>query len=216
VPSDYPKVPTYQELDFHGPRLTLNSLADEIDNSIEDPWERATDIESRDFLEGEYRVFRRRPTTDIPGLTLHITQLRDRIYVPNIVPTKARELSMEQYNAAVTEFYDRFAQPAAQALGGDAVLSEPVIDLETVIGQEPFRALVAFSHLANKSTGSSHPMDQRRWFDFIVLAHRSGAELTTDVLREWFILDGWSESRADDLVLEYEFGTGLLKHARSR
>src|SRR5436190_867887 len=78
----------------------------------------------------------------------------------------------------------------AIALGGDARLGEDVIDLQADLGETVFRALVAFSRSANRTTGSSHPMDRERWFAFLVAAHRSHVDLSVDVLAKWLALDG--------------------------
>lgn len=73
-------------------------------------------------------------------------------------------------------------------------------------------ALHNFSILANKATGSSHPRDQERWFQFIFAAYRAPQQLDIDNLMRWLVeIEGWSDEKAHDLVIEYEFGLALLK-----
>jgi hypothetical protein len=143
---------------------------------------------------------------------LHLFADRSKVYVANIVPTDRSNLSIGEYNEALVEFYERFAHPAADSIGVDTVLSADLVDLEVELPKHVFQALTAFSSLANKATGSSHPLDRQRWFEFLTLLHGSNSDLSTGLLQDWLILDGWSESVAFDLVIEFEFGIGLLKH----
>src|SRR3546814_8731568 len=69
----------------------------------------------------------------------------------------------------------------------------------------------SFSAAANKATGASHPLDQRRWFDFIISAHRSGKDIGTDRLARWLHeVEGWDEDSAHRLAGEYERCKELL------
>ena len=51
--------------------------------------------------------------------------------------------------------------------------------------QEAADALRMFSVGANKSTGSSHPSDQERWFQFLFAAYRAQGEFDPYLLRRW-------------------------------
>jgi hypothetical protein len=208
--ADYPLVPRFRDLDFHG--LEMDALADAIEQRLAQPWQRARDKEEDPILNEKFRVFLRRGG-DEPGLLLFLATLDSMVYVSNIVPTEKSELSRNEYNAALSEFYEEYALPAAGALGGEARLGGDVIDLQADLGETAFGALVAFSRSANRSTGSSHPMDRERWFAFLVAVHRSDAYLSVDVLAKWLVLDGWSESVASDLAIEFETGRDLLAYA---
>src|SRR3546814_11423754 len=77
--------------------------------------------------------------------------------------------------------------------------------------EESAAALRRFSAAANKATGASHPLDQRRWFDFIISAHRSGKDIGTDRLARWLHeVEGWDEDSAHRLAGEYERCQELL------
>ena len=59
---------------------------------------------------------------------------------------------------------------------------------------------------------SSHPMDERRWFDFIIAVHRSGKRVGTDHLARWLEdVEGWDERSANKLASEFERGMALLE-----
>lgn len=70
-----------------------------------------------------------------------------------------------------------------------------------------------FSGAANKSTGASHPSDERRWFDFIVAVHRAGDKLDAARLARWLHeAEGWDEDSAHKLAGNYETSLALLTH----
>jgi hypothetical protein len=215
VPDEYPIIARFRELDFPGTTAKdLDPLTNAIELLLASPWERARDVEQAPIFRGEYRVFRRLPEDQHPGLLLHLVVAADSvIYVPNIVPTEKAELGIEEYNEALVDFHHRFALAAATSLGFSVRLGDDKIDLQSDLSKEVFAALVAFSRGSNRSTGSSHPMDRERWFKFLLLLHRASLELPTWVLQEWLELDGWSESVATELAIEYEFAMGLLSYA---
>ncbi|WFU71056.1 hypothetical protein [Bradyrhizobium sp. CB2312] len=64
--------------------------------------------------------------------------------------------------------------------------------------------------MANKSTGSSHPLDQQRWLRFLILAHCSAQKPDGERLRRWLMEVEGDEDHALKLVIEYEFGLDLL------
>ena len=89
--------------------------------------------------------------------------------VNNIVPMEKNQLSIEEYNAVLQKFYEDIIIPYT-ASNREVYITEPSSDEFnplTVISHEALRKLEAFCNGANKSTGSSHPCDQERWFDFI-------------------------------------------------
>lgn len=84
--------------------------------------------------------------------------------------------------------------------------------LKEYIPLTSIKLLDDFSKSANKDTGSSHPDDEKRWFDFIISVVKSGSNLPVDALQDWLQADGWSEERADRLSSEFEFGASILYH----
>lgn len=136
----------------------------------------------------------------------------DLLYVSNIVPTDLRELTYDQYNFILIEFYDRFAKPVGDSMDIRVELSRAEQTLEDWLSPELANLLKLFSHAANKSTGSSHPMDRKRWFDFLIAMHRAHERLDTGLLERWLVEEEkWPEDIAFDLICEFEFSEGLLR-----
>ncbi len=138
----------------------------------------------------------------------------DEMYVPNVVPCdSALRLSHEEYNAIVGEFFRVVAMPTAEKAHVSVALSKALFQVEDFVSPDTAKRLRSFSRLANRSTGSSHPNDQRRWFDFITAAHLEAASLDSHMLGRWLHEEeGWSDERATQLAIEYETGRALLAH----
>lgn len=133
------------------------------------------------------------------------------LYVSNIVPADVSELDYDQYNQILREFHDNFVVPVAGDLNIALELSAPDTTIENVLSPKSLGLLKSFSGAANKSTGSSHPMDRKRWFDFLINLHRSGESPDEGLLARWFVEEErWSEDRVRKLIIEYEFARGLL------
>ncbi len=137
-------------------------------------------------------------------------------YVPNIIPLDSSQLSRDQYNKILENFLDTIVRPSIAGLPVTAELSGDVVFLKDVVGEDVAVLLHNFSVLANKSTGSSHPCDRNRWFDFLIAVQRKRVSLDTDLLIHSLMEDGWSEDRAHDLAIEYEFAIGLLDYKEGR
>lgn len=134
----------------------------------------------------------------------------DTFYVSNIVPENG-SLSHEEYNDLIDSFFETINNIRHKGVT-DISRSTNEIIFEEVVPDNIQKAFFAFSRAANKSTGSSHPMDKERWYDFICLVYREQYEMNHDLMKSRLIEDGWSEDKAFDLVIEFEFGIGLLKH----
>lgn len=209
--SDYPRVPQFRELQFSGEPRDLDALASAIENRLGSPWSRAADVEEGPVLGGQYRVFRREEDAQLPAALLHLMDDGQRILVANIVPAGGDGLSENQYNGILVEFADHFAGEAAREIGLLMEVGPDEVDLGNELDEDTFRALLLFSRTSNRSTGSAHPSDREKWFDFMIQLHRSGRAVSTGVLQEFLMREGWSESVAWDLILEFEFGMGLLR-----
>jgi hypothetical protein len=132
--------------------------------------------------------------------------------VSNIVPSEIRELGYDQYNYILREFHGNFVKPAGDALDIRVELSSPEQTLESWLGQQSAGLLRAFSHGANKSTGSSHPMDRRRWLDFLIAIHRAREDLDSGLLERWLVEEErWPDDIASDLISQFEFSQDLLR-----
>ena len=181
------------------------------------PWrfdaERAEEIRRNAVSSEDVLLFRHDASDQLPAAGLTLWGRDGGYYVPNIVPLEARSLSYSDYNAILTDFVDRVAQPVCDRLGVGIELSSGSQSLEDWTVEDVATRLRRFSAAANKSTGASHPMDQPRWFDFLVASHRSGKELDVETLARWLReVDGWDEETAYDLAGNYQNSLALLTY----
>jgi len=137
----------------------------------------------------------------------------DSAEVTNIVPSEAGALTHEEYNLIAQRFVDEVLQPPARSLGLQIQIGPVSYTLRDVAPEAVVAALERFSGSANKATGAGHPLDAARWDDFVIAAHADKAELGSDDLQRWLVEEqGWDDSIAHELAIEYERARRLLKH----
>jgi hypothetical protein len=210
-------IDVFQDLALRGPAIARDKLRSALLEHAQSPWAHAEDNEkrfaARTSLEGDVIAFRREADAQLPAAELTLWSRDDGYEVTNIVPAKTGQLRYANYNALLQEFVERIAKPAADAAGFSVDMSSPRRSLEDMLSPEASKALRQFSSAANKSTGSSHPADRKRWLQFIILAHTAGGDLGADVLARWLIeIDGWDDDSAHNLAIQYEFAQELLDH----
>jgi hypothetical protein len=210
----------FRELFIRGEPARLDAVADDIGRSLTEGWTRDAEAEAHmrsTAVSGRRKVYcfacPKRPR--LPAATVFLLNKDPgTFYVANIVPHEKHELSHEEYNAIVEDFFRRIAEPAAGRNGAQAEMTEPQADLERWLPQEAADKLRLFCSIANKRTGSSHPMDRERWYDFIVAAHEADADFSASTLARWLAeAGGWDDELAKRLAIEYEFARGLLAFA---
>lgn len=188
-----------------------------IDGHLTAGWSR--DLAREDELNREsaskFYFFTYEQRADEQPATLFLShpdrQTTSWLYVSNIIPHQVQELSLDQYNHILNDFHARFAKPAADSVGVPVELTSPEQSIEDWLSPELAKLLKAFSLGANKSTGSSHPMDRERWYDFLIALHRAGENPNVGLLRRWLVEEEkWPGDVAFDLVCEYEFAQDLL------
>jgi hypothetical protein len=196
----------------------IEDLIEQFTARTGDHWNRALDREKDAGSMGE-KAFSFEHTAgdglERAGLSLFQKE-GDTWYVPNIIPLDSSQLSRDQYNKILENFLDTIVSPSIAGLPVTAELSGDVVILKDVVGEDVAALLHKFSVLANKSTGSSHPCDRNRWFDFLIAVQRKRISLDTDLLINSLMEDGWSEDRAHDLAIEYEFAIGLLDYKEGK
>ncbi|MBD3756254.1 MAG: hypothetical protein IE937_11575 [Gammaproteobacteria bacterium] len=148
---------------------------------------------------------------DLPKATLTLWQRNDSYKVTNIVPAEVGELGVKLYNDLLVCFVVEVVDKADVRDQLTLDLSDDVRGLNTWTSDQAANALYRFSTLANKSTTNSHPNDRERWEIFVIEAHRNGDSLPVDILMQWLIeVDGWDETSANKLAIEFEQGISLL------
>lgn len=209
----------HQELTVSGSREAVAEFVNRLDPPAGSGWLRQRKSEgevNRMFLsEDKSYCFSAPPQGDRPRADLWLTFRHgrlDEMYVANIVPSKGTGLSYDYYNGVLTEFAESIATPAASGTGVSLRLTEDSFQLKDFTSPNTADLLKKFSGLANHSTGSSHPNDQRRWFDFVIAAHRENTPLDPDLLARWlYEVGGWSAERANEMAIEYETARALLR-----
>lgn len=137
------------------------------------------------------------------------------LYVSNILAQEYSSLTYDQYNAILRRFYARFVRPAAQAVGVELEFENPDPQIEDFLSGSTASLLRTFSGAANRSV--QHPLNRKRWNEFLTAAYREAAPLTASMLKRWLIEEEkWPEDEAIDLAIEYEHARDLLEVYESR
>ena len=197
-------IEVFQDLFLMGPAERLAELREALRQRAEAPWCQVED-EIPDSM-----AFGRESGDGIAASSLTLWKTPSGYKVTNIVPIEKSELSVSEYNDVLNDFVDRVT-PVLNDLGFQVEISERERPITDWTSQEAAEALRMFSVGANKSTGSSHPSDQERWFQFLFAAYRAHGELDPYLLKRWLEeVEKWPPDVASDLVLEYEFALSLL------
>lgn len=209
------KIEVFRDLVLTGPAETREAVTATLVADAADPWrfdaKRSADAGRNALGEDGVLLFERSADAGTPAARLVLWPKDNGYYVPNIVPTSVGQLTTSDYNSVLADFADTLARPVARRFGWSVGITTAQQGIDDWLAAEPAAALKRFSAAANKSTGASHPMDERRWFDFIIAVHRLGGDIATDRLARWLNeAEGWDESTAHDLAGEYERGMALL------
>ena len=193
-----------------------SALKESLVGHARSPWRHACDAEGR--IEGAYpdaglyAVFERAAAGDVPAARLVLYEDAGRCKVVNIVPTECQSLGETGYNDVLNDFVTRVAEPART----DGVSLELTDRWQTITdwtSDEAADALHRFSVMANKATGSSHPMDAQRWRKFLIADHDAQGDLSSYNLRRWLVeVEGWPSEEARDLISDRDKAVELLNH----
>lgn len=213
-------VEVFRDLFLRGPLARRSDLRDALIAAAQDPWhfdpDRAAAI-GRSSSDDDILAFGRKATDGLRAAGLTLWSRDDGYYVPNIVPVEPGELGVAQYNKILADFIERIVRPVASQFNYQIDTTEAHQNLEDWTSTEAAQKLRTFSAAANKSTGASHPMDQRRWFDFIIAVHESRKTMGTDHLLRWLHeIEGWDEESAHRLAGQYETALSLLQRYDQR
>ncbi|MCE2719807.1 MAG: hypothetical protein ACK57R_21530 [Dolichospermum sp.] len=137
-------------------------------------------------------------------------------FVSNIVPTEKGQLSVDEYNQILVDFFTTIVQPAIENTPVSTELTNDQEFIENLIGNDAAALLNQFATYANKFTVTSHPGDRKKWFDFILSVNSKGVKLDPNLLSTSLIEKGWSQEAVDKLVTEYEFADALLNYTKGQ
>ena len=173
------------------------------------PWHHAKEWEEN--LGKDYMAFERDSKDDLPSSGLALWSQPYGYCVANIVPLKIGELGVPNYNDVLNDFLERVVNPASKNVEFYVKISARRQSITDWTSQEAANALHRFAVTANKSTGSSHPSDQDRWFEFLFAVRKAPKRLRTYRLGRWLTeVEEWPPEVVTRLIIEYEFAMDLL------
>jgi hypothetical protein len=218
--ADAPEVPSmevFRDLFISGSMDQLTAIMDEVERSLPPGWtrDRATedDLKNGTPTKTTYYCFVTGGDETLSATIFIVASALDTLHVSNIISRTKDRLTYGEYNAILEDFHDRVVRPCAERVGAKVELTSDRADLSRWLSDSALKKLRSFTATANKSTGSAHPLDQERWIDFIVTAHRDKSRLDASTLRRWLIEVGcWFPEVADQLASEYEFGGEILTY----
>lgn len=205
---------TFKDVYIKVDNESIANFINSVTDALEMPWQRAYENEESSKFLGEVAYcFKRDRDSKYPAAGLSIFNKNGNTwYVPNVVPLESGQLSYDEYNEIITDFFNKFLAPVAKVQQVDVEISSGELQEEDIVGLEAAILLKTFSSCANKSTGSSHPRDRERWLAFIVEVSKSNISVDTGDLRRLLEQQGWSEDFATDLIIEFEFGRDLIMY----
>lgn len=209
---------TFQELVVKGEKEDLSSFFEDLTRDLKlKGWARDTDREEEyeKYSPGYDGVLIKTPRLEgnlKAEITLISEKSQNEYKTANIIPLNKPSLDYDEYNEILKIFYDSFVKDRYKEYNLKVEVSEPKTSLDKYLSEDSIKLLEAFSHLANKSTGSAHPFDHKRWNEFIINVFKEGEELPTYILSRWLIeIDGWSADVAEELVIEFDHSIDLLR-----
>jgi hypothetical protein len=207
----------FKELSIRGEPERLSSLIKALSECNWSEWHRREDLENRlsevSPKGSAWYCFSCEEAKNRSAADLWLTNRSEsEVYVCNIVPTPMTELGFAAYNQIISDFY-KFLLGFAASYSVAVELTGGMLDIREYLSPSCYSLLQCFSHVANKATGSSHPLDQQRWFAFLVQAHQEKSRLASHELYRWLTEEEtWSPDVASRLVSEYEKGRALLAY----
>lgn len=192
----------YSELQFKGTPKELNEFIENIGNYATGDWF----LEERTSHWKDYLFFNYNgKEVDKSKVCIYIGKddvMNGQLYVVNIVPIEKSQLSINEYNKILQKFYDDIIQPYKKS-GTSLNISELTsdkFDPLSEISESALRKLKKFCKSANKSTGSSHPCDRERWFDFICQTVDDDRVFDYDKLARFLQDDNYWGKKPEDFI----------------
>lgn len=221
----------YKELSFVGNKPELDKLSEEIYNVFPTDWIKPKSNQMlKDYILADY-IGTKAPHAEVSIYYGKDTWREGYIKVCNIVPLQKSQLTIDEYNQLLELFYNDIAKVYSETHEEIKVVgpSSGQFDPLDYISEKALKKLTLFCDAANKSTGSSHPSDEERWFDFICQTVDDRRTFDYDTLFK-FLQDeeywgkkesgflgvigcfAWSEENAEELASEYDNYVRILQY----
>jgi hypothetical protein len=192
---------TYRELYFKGTEKQLLEFVNQIGEYAVGDWKLEKKSERwKDYLCFDYVG----ELVDKACVSIYIGDKisKGELRVGNIVPLEKNELSVDEYNTILLKFYDDVIKPYKK-FGTELNILQPsddIFDPTSVISETALKKLRLFCTAANKSTGSSHPYDRERWFDFICQTVDDGKMFDYSTLASFLQDETYWGKKSDDFI----------------
>lgn len=220
----------YKELSFAGDKHSLDTFCLQIYNFFPSVW---TKPKSSRFQENYIAADYNGDLAPHAEVSIYYNSESwdgGLIKVGNIVPLDKDQLTIDEYNRILDLFYEDIVipynrkHPEIEVYGPTSDMFDPL----NYITDSALKKLAQFCNGANKSTGSSHPCDEERWFEFICQTVDDNKVFDYDTLYKFLIDEdywgrknpdylgvkgqyAWSEEKAYELASEYEKSVRLLE-----
>lgn len=208
----------FQVLDIICPSPDIVNFLDALTKLLDNGWTRDIELEKKVKKDGlnlsnqNFYCFKCNENDGRRAASLWMSEETGGLRVYNIVPAVAGSLSFSEYNFILNEFYEKYIQSLSNKLGYKTHLSKASKTIDDWAEPATVKALKLFSGCANKGTGRGHPLDDARWMDFVITAHKVNDTLHSEDLRRWLVEEeNWHEEIAWNLSADYEYGRALLK-----
>ena len=202
-------IEVFQDLLLVFPEKHRHEVRQALRQHVKAPWRHAEERERN--IPDDTMAFERESDNNLPKSGLSLWTDSEGYQVINIVPLEIDHLSISSYNDILDDFIHRIVQPASKTSGFRIKLSARRESITDWTSQEAADDLHHFSVLANKSTGSGHPSDRKRWLSFLFSVHKARGKLDPALLERWLIeAEEWPPDSAARLISQYEFGMDLL------
>lgn len=201
---------TYIELKLFGSSIEQEKLIKLIEKQLSNGWVRDRKREISRTGVG-FVWFTYSEAKSRPSVGLAFTSHKDGyLWLCNIVSLESKSLNIDQYNSTLKEFLTCFIEPAAKALEIEVRKNPCELTIDNAMSPELAKLLRTFSDSGNKT--GLHPLDEKRFFDFIIKAHQEKSLLHESVLGELLVESGWPDDQALELSCNYRFGKDLLTY----
>jgi hypothetical protein len=140
-------------------------IRDALLTNVVPPWrhnrEREEEASKHTIGDADIMVFERAAADELPSACLFLFSTPNGYEVSNIVPTNPGQLGYSKYNALLQNFVTLVVNPATERANFKVRLTAPHQSINDWVSSRTATALRQFSAAANKSTGSSHPLDRK-------------------------------------------------------
>lgn len=212
----------FKDLYIYGDQYSVETFFEQIYNKLPRDWEKSKQADKlKDYLLITYSG-RLLPKAMV-SLNYSLCQEKKCLKIGNIVPIDKSQLTMEEYNKILDLFLSEVVIPYCEKdMHLKYKVSETdIFDPLVYISNLSLKKLIIFCINANKNTGSAHPCDEERWFDFICQTVNDDRVLPSEKLKQ-FLMDtdywekkgtkSWDEKIAEELTSQYEICVDILKY----